>query len=159
MFSYNLFIVFCLFIIIICIGLYILYVEQKTKKPKNEKEEESFLYDFSFENISELFDYDNSISYIRTFLFYDYNDDDNNLFIDVGFQVHFLAYDIYEIKEEHPFDYKKFIDIEDIKLIIEKYNFLLNIQIKRFSLFKEKLILFSNKNLKNKKLFNLYYPI
>lgn len=154
-------VVFCLVPVSLVI-FSLLYIKYLIREPKNEKEEKSLLYDFPYSRMSCILDFDRyDYSYLETVLYYHYDDnvESNSSFIDTFRQIRFRSYDIVNLKNKHLFDYKKFIEIDDIKQVVEKYNFLLYLQIKRYNLIKKKLNKLLINGIKNKRQLNFYYEV
>lgn len=152
----NLIYLISLILIISLIIIYLIYIKYITRKPKNKKDEESFLYDFSFENMSRIINFHKyGLSHLKTILYF--HDRKNNLFIDTFMEIRSRVYELSQLKKKHFFDYKKFIEVDDVRKIIDKYNFLLCLQIDRFKLMKFDLDNFSNNTVKDKRLFDSYY--
>lgn len=146
----------CLFLIALLVIFFLFYIKYLTRKPKNEKDEESLLYDFLYNDISHILDFNRyDCSYLVSVLHYP--DRKNNLFIDTFIEIRSKTHKLLRIKNKHFFDYKKFIEIDDIKFIIEKYNFLLILQISRYKLMKFDLDNFLSNDIKDKQQLNFYY--
>lgn len=152
-------VIFCLFLVSLVI-FPLLYIKYLIREPKNEKEEESLLYDFPYSKMSLILDFDRyDYSHLGAVLYYRYDVEGNSSFINTFRQIRSRAYDIVNLKNKHLFDYKKFIEIDDIKQVVENYNFLLYLQIKRYNLIKKKLNKLLINGIKNKRQLNFYYEV
>lgn len=152
-------VIFCLFLVSLVI-FPLLYIKYLIREPKNEKEEESLLYDFPYSKMSLILDFDRyDYSHLEAVLYYRYDVESNSSFINTFRQIRSRTYDIVNLKNKHLFDYKKFIEIDDIKQVVENYNFLLYLQIKRYNLIKKKLNKLLINGIKNKRQLNFYYEV
>lgn len=152
-------VIFCLFSASLVI-FPLLYIKYLIREPKTEKEEESLLYDFPYSKMSRIVDFDRyDYSHLEAVLYYRYDVEGNSSFINTFRQIRSRTYDIVNLKNKHLFDYKKFIEINDIKQVVEKYNFLLYLQIKRYNLIKKKLNKLLINGIKDKRQLNFYYEV